>query len=294
MKSEALDLCDLIAKFGDDQSCRKYLEHLRWPEGMRCPKCNGGKISSILKRGRYNCDTKSCGYQFSVTAGTVLHDTHLPLAKWFLATYLLCRSRREISANQLKRMLGINYRTAWYLCHRIRHAVQQSSEARWEDAVKLDDTDVDGNKMVYSLYPSQKAKEAEKGFRERGGGPIFFHAEDAKSGALAKYIKENINADVDGRGSSESSDALRRDGADNHGYRQVNIYTNNVESAVSLLEHGIRGTWHRVSAEHLPAYLREVTWRFNNRKNPYLFRDTILRLLMSDKLEYKRLTSKAA
>jgi len=66
MKSEVIDLCGQIAKFGDDQSCRKYLEHLRWPEGMRCPKGNGGKISSILKRDQYNCDSKSRGYEFPV------------------------------------------------------------------------------------------------------------------------------------------------------------------------------------------------------------------------------------
>ena len=83
--NEAIDLVELIERFGNDQKCRNYLEKLRWPEVVRCPKCQGTRISSILKRDQYNCDSESCGYQFSVTAGTIFHDTHLPLTKWFLA-----------------------------------------------------------------------------------------------------------------------------------------------------------------------------------------------------------------
>src|SRR5438876_12322599 len=82
--NEAADLTDLISRYGDDQKCRNYLEHLRWKDGIRCPKCNGDKVSSILKRDQHNCDTESCRYQFSVTAGTIFHDTHLPLTNGFL------------------------------------------------------------------------------------------------------------------------------------------------------------------------------------------------------------------
>jgi len=117
---EAIDLCELMQQYGDEQSCRNYLEKLRWPNGVECPKCSGKKISSILKRDQYNCDNEECRYQFSVTADTQFHDTRLPLVKWFLATFLICQSRKGISANQLKRMLRVNYRTAWYFCHRIR------------------------------------------------------------------------------------------------------------------------------------------------------------------------------
>lgn len=302
--NEAIDLCELIEKFGDDQKCRNYLERLRWKDGVHCPKCGSQKISSILKRDQFDCD--SCRYQFSVTAGTIFHDTHLPLTKWFLATFILCQSRKGVSANQLKRMLGINYRTAWYLAHRIRHAVEQVTTPKLDGTVEVDETYVGGKKIGWGVYAGKKSKEVVIGIRERGGDLRFFHAEDAKSGTLAKYIKENVSADVDVIVTDEFSAypyALDKAGVSRKKHETVrhsakeyvrpgtDIHTNTVESAFSLLKRGIIGTWHRVSAKHLPAYLDEMTWRFNNRKNPFLFRDTMLRLIHSENLEYKELVA---
>src|SRR5260370_11711059 len=110
----ALNLCELLEKFGDDNKCREYLEALRWHDKVSCPKCKSEKISRIFERRQFDCD--SCRYQFSVTAGTIFHDSHLPLVKWFATTYLMCESRKGMSANQIKRMMGISYKTAWYLC----------------------------------------------------------------------------------------------------------------------------------------------------------------------------------
>ena len=303
--NEAIDLTDLIARYGDDQKCRTYLEHLRWKDGIHCPKCNSDKISSILKRDQFDCD--SCRYQFSVTAGTIFHDTHLPLTKWFLAVYLICQSRKGMSANQLKRMLGINYRTAWYLSHRIRHAMVEAEPIEKLDGTcEVDETYVGGKKIGWGVGRGKRAKEVVIGIRERGGQLRFFHAEDAKSGTLAKYIQENVSGDVDVIVTDEFSaypDAMRRTGMTakhktiqhrDRVYVQGDIHTNTVESAFSLLKRGIMGTWHKISAKHLPAYLDEMTWRFNNRKNPFLFRDTMLKLIASDNLEYKQLTQTAA
>src|SRR5271157_4986540 len=100
---EQMDLCKLIEQYGDDAKCRKAIESLRWPDGILCPACGSAKISRIAARNQFDCD--SCRYQFSATSGTIFHDTHLPLWKWFLATYLLCESRKGMSANQLSRML---------------------------------------------------------------------------------------------------------------------------------------------------------------------------------------------
>lgn len=303
---EAIDLCELVERFGDDQQCRNYLERLRWHGDVTCPKCLGTKISSILKRDQYNCDNESCGYQFSVTAGTVFHDTHLPLTKWFLAVFLICQSRKGMSANQLKRMLRINYRTAWYLCHRIRHAVAEASTEKLDGTVEVDETYVGGKKTGQGVYAGKQAKEVVIGIRQRGGDLRFFHAVDAKSGTLAKYIRENIAEDVDVIVTDEFSaypDAMRRTGFhEKHKtiqhkskvYVNGDIHTNTVESAFSLLKRGIIGTWHKVSAKHLQSYLNEMTWRFDNRKNPFLFRDTMLKLIHSDNLEYKKLTGKEA
>src|ERR1019366_1171082 len=182
--TEAIDLCELIERFGDEQSCRNYLERLRWPHGVRCPKCGGEKVSSILKRDQYNCDNESCRYQFSVTAETQFHDTHLPLVKWFLATFLICQSRKGMSANQLKRMLRINYRTAWYLCHRIRDAMKAVNPQPLGGIVEVDETFVGGRQRGHQHkvgHPECK-KQVVIGIRQRGGELRFFHDEDVKSG----------------------------------------------------------------------------------------------------------------
>ena len=303
--TEAIDLCELMERYGDEQSCRNYLEHLRWSNGVHCPKCNGEKISSILKRDQYNCDNESCRYQFSVTADTQFHDTHLPLFKWFLATFLICQSRKGMSANQLKRMLRINYRTAWYLCHRIRDAMKAVNPQPLGGIVEVDETFV-GRKQrghQHKVGHPECKKQVVIGIRQRGGELRFFHAEDVKSGTLAKYIKENISQDVDvimtddfksypkalhdAGVLAEHKTVCHSDGE----YVNGDVYTNSIESAFSLLKRGIVGTWHRISAKHLQAYLDEMCFRFDNRNNPYLFRDTLLKLLQSEHLEYKELVA---
>jgi transposase-like protein len=303
--TEAIDLCELMEQFGDEQSCRNYLEKLRWPKGVRCPKCSGEHISSILKRDQYNCDAASCRYQFSVTADTQFHDTHLPLVKWFLATFLICQSRKGMSANQLKRMLRINYRTAWYLCHRIRDAMKEANPEPLAGTLEIDETFVGGRQRGHQHkvgHPECK-KQVVIGIKQRGGALRFFHAEDVKSGTLAKYIRENVSQDVDvimtdefqsypkalhdAGVLAEHKTVCHKEGI----YVDGDIYTNGIESAFSLLKRGIIGTWHRISAKHLQAYLDEMCFRFDNRKNPFLFRDTLLRLLRTEHLEYKELVA---
>jgi len=298
---EGIDLCELMEQYGDEQSCRNYLEHLRWPRGVHCPKCDGEKISSILKRDQYNCDNESCRYQFSVTADTQFHDTHLPLVKWFLATFLICQSRKGMSANQLKRMLRVNYRTAWYLCHRIRDAMQAVPPVeKLGGTVEVDETFIGGRQRGWRKAGfGDSNKQVVIGIRQRGGDLRFFHAEDAKSGTLAKYIRENISKDVDVIITDEyrpyrKAVGKARHETVNHSAKEyvrlgTDIHTNTVESAFSLLKRGIIGTWHRISAKHLQAYLNEMCFRFDNRKNPYLFRDTLLKLLRAEHLEYRQL-----
>jgi transposase-like protein len=304
--TEDIDLCELMERYGDDQSCRNYLEHLRWRHGVRCPKCQGDRISSILKRDQYNCDNESCRYQFSVTADTMFHDTHLSLVKWFLAAFLICQSRKGMSANQMKRMLRINYRTAWYLCHRIRAAMApaEAKQPKLSGTVEVDETYVGGKPRRGTGYHKRgrgTEKEIVIGIRQRGGDLRFFHAQDVKSGTLAKYIKENVSQDVDVimtddlcvyPGAVAKAGVLGEHQAINHSegiYAIGDLHANTIESAFSLLKRGIIGTWHRVSAKHLQAYLDEMSFRFDNRKNPYLFRDTLLKLLKAEHLEYKEL-----
>ena len=106
-----------------EERCRAYLEGLRWPDGVKCPRCGSDKISRIRTRDQLDCD--SCRYRFSVTAGTIFHGSHLPLWKWFIAVYLIVEAQKGTSINQLKRTIRVSYKTAWYLRHRIRAALTE-------------------------------------------------------------------------------------------------------------------------------------------------------------------------
>jgi transposase-like protein len=300
----AMDLMKLMEAFDTEAECRQYLEELRWPKGISCPRCCGTTISRLSKRDQFDCD--SCRYQFSVMSGTIFHDSHLELPKWFAATYIICESRKGMSANQIKRMLGISYKTAWYLCHRIRKAMADTNPEKLTGTIEVDETYVGGRPPRGSKPGRGTPKEVVIGIRQRGGDLRFFHAQDAKSGTLEKYIRESVATDeVDVMITDEYTSypgAMKRTGLTakhktikhkSRIYVEGDIHTNTVESAFSLLKRGIIGTWHRISAKHLSAYLQEMTWRFNNRKNVFLFRDTMLKLIQSGNLEYKTLVNPA-
>ena len=303
---DSVNLCSLIETFGTEDRCRAYLEALRWAGEVECPRCESRKISRIIKRNQFDCD--ACRYQFSVTAGTVFNDSHLALWKWFLATYLLCESRKGMSANQIKRTLGVSYKTAWYLCHRIRAAMKEINPQPLPGTVQMDETWVGGKECnprgAGRAHYAQSNKTPAIGIKQRGGELRFFKAEDVKSGMLAKFIRENISEDVNVIMTDDwgaYSKAMRELGISKDKHKSINhsakvyvdsdITTNGIESAFSLLKRGIVGSCHKVSAKHLGAYLGEMTFRFNNRSNPYLFRDTMLKLIEAPALEYKRLTA---
>jgi len=296
---EQMDLCKLIEQYGDDEKCRKTLEHLRWPDGVRCPSCQSGKVSRIVARNQFDCD--SCRYQFSVTAGTIFHDSHLRLHKWFLATYLLCESKKGMSALQMQRMLKTTYRTSWYLCHRIRAAMLEVIPDKLSGIVEIDETYVGGKKR---RWRPRSDKQVVIGIRQRNGDLRLIHAKDARSKTVREIINANVGGHVEVIMTDESAIypwALDKIQKKKHStichtkeYAAGDVHTNTVESAFSLLKRGIVGTWHKVSAKHLPAYLDEMCFRFNNRKNPFLFRDTLIKLIQAQNLKYKELTATQA
>src|SRR5579864_367779 len=290
-------LVDVINLFDTDERCRELLVRLRWPNGVECPRCKMPAVELETAKQLFYC--KGCDHQFSVTAQTIFHDTHLPLWKWFLATYLLCESRKGMSANQMKRQLGVSYKTAWYLCHRIRAAMLDVAPEPLGGTVEIDETYVAGKKRRW------RAKNEEQvviGIRQRNGDLRLIRAKDAKSATVREIINANIGSHVEVIMTDESAiypwalDNMQKNlhKTVNHTreYAHGDVHTNTVESAFSLLKRGIVGTWHKVSAKHLPAYLDEMCFRFNNRKNQFLFRDTLTKLILSPNLEYKDLTAK--
>jgi len=301
MTSALVNLTTLVDQYSTDEHCREALMHLRWPNGVTCLKCKSENVAPVSDRKVFVC--YSCRYQFSVTVGTIFHDSHLPLTKWFLVTYLITESRKGISANQIKRMLGISYKTAWYLCHRIRKAMEES------------DHKLSGTVEIDEMYIGGRTRHADKwkkhtpviGIRERGGHLHLIKAEGPlNQSKVNDIIARNVDKTVDVIMTDESvlynftttAQHRAKHKSVNHSADEYVRYegglcvtTNAIESAFSLFKRGVVGAWHKVSVKHLPAYLQEMTWRFNNRKNQYLFRDTLVRLLASENLEYKDLTA---
>jgi transposase len=293
---DTMNLPRLIEEFGSEEKCRAYLEELRWPDGPECPRCEEPTtVSRIASRNQFECD--KCRYQFSVTAGTLFHDSHLPLWKWFLAVYLMCESKKGISAKQLQRMLSVSYKTAWYLAHRIRDAMGDDEQPLLRGTVEVDETLLGGKRPGYGVgYRGNKVVVA--GAIERGGEIRLRLVPNTRRGNLHGFIKSTVSDETEaiytdelksytGIGDENTRHETVQHSADE--YVRGDVHTNTVESAWSLLKRSVVGTYHQMSVKHLPAYLDEMEWRFNLRENPYLFRDTLLVLLHGDALPYRKL-----
>jgi transposase-like protein len=295
---QEMNLPDLIERFGSDDRCREYLEELRWPHGAECPRCGSKRVSRIEDRNQYECG--ECGYQFSVTAGTLFHDSHLPLWKWFLAIYLITESKKGISAKQMQRILGTkSYKTAWYLCHRIRAAMATSDgEQLLVGIVEADETWVGGKHR--GAGQGQKQRQMVMGAVQRDGSVRLRVGRAADRTTLHGFLNEVV-ADEAEAIFTDSWKAYLGIGDDDTRHEVVNhfreewvrgeVHTQTIENVWSLFKRSIVGSYHQLSVKHLPAYLDELEWRYNNRHNPFLFRDTVLALIHGDALPMKELVA---
>jgi transposase-like protein/IS1 family transposase len=295
-----MNMMELMDDFGTDDKCREVLEELRWPSGIHCPRCESDKMSHIKDRNQYDCD--ECRYQFSVLSGTIFHDTHLPLKKWFVAIYLTVESKKGISANQMKRTIGVSYKTAWYLCHRIRAAMTEANPTPLSGTVEVDETFVGGKQRNVGRIGRgpESNKTIVAGIVQRGG--------DVRMSTIKRTDRKTLHAFIKGHAHPKTELIITDDwppyrGVADHDtrhetvshrrkeYVRGNIHTNTIENVWSLLKRSVAGSYHKVSAKHLDAYLDELEWRYNNRRNQYLFRDTLTKLLGSSNLEYKELVA---
>ena len=257
-----MDMMELMERFGTEDKCRAILEELRWPDGIRCPRCNSVKTSRIHARDQFDCDT--CRHQFSVTSGTIWHDTHLPLRKWFIAIYLTVESKKGFSANQMKRVLGVSYKTAWYLCHRIRAAMTELDPTPLKGTVEVDETFVGGRvrgrgrgKRTYL-----KNKGVVVGVIQRGGKVRLQVIDRTDRKTLHRFIKEHTAHDTEvivtddyyayrGIGDYDTKHEVVNHSAKE--YVRGNIHTNGIENVWSLLKRSVTGTYHKLSVKHLDA-----------------------------------------
>ena len=262
-----MNLIDLIDRFDSEDDCRIYLEKLRWPNGVACTRCGDTSVSEVKKRNQYDCN--SCRYQFSVKAGTIFHDSHLPLRKWFLAIYLMVESKKGVSANQLKRMLKVSYKTAWYLCHRIRKAMGTGHEPKLSGIVEVDETWIGGQKRGVGSG-NREGKTAVIGAVQRGGEIRLDIISDRGRETIHKFIHGHVDKD-----STVYTDewqaywgVVKDHSTITHSLEEwVNgqVHTNTVEGIWSLFKRSIIGSFHKISKKHLNAYLDELEFRFNNR-----------------------------
>jgi transposase-like protein len=307
LRGSAMTLPEVNTMFSTPEKCRELLERLRWPEGVICPRCKDSRVSRMKDYARFEC--VGCEYQFTVMSGTIFHDSHLPLPMWFLAVLLICEAKKGMSAMQLKRTLWGehkgSYKTAWYLCHRIRAAMATAEKRMLHGTVEMDETFIGGVQRGHQdkAGHGKSTKQIVVGLRQRGGDVRFFHADDIKSGTLAQYIKDNVSEDVDVIMTDEFNSyppAMKATGLTARHrtikhkakiYVDGEIHTNTVESAFSLLKRGIIGTWHRISAKHLEAYLEEMQFRFNRRGRSDLFVDTLRHMVTADPLTFEQLTA---
>lgn len=305
-----MDIREITAKFSTDEECLKYIQEMRWPDGIiRCPQCGWKDIKRVerttVKKGKnkrgwfYLCLNKTCHNQFSPTSGTLFHDTHLPLIVWFHAIALVLNAKKGISAKQLQRDLGIGgYKTAWYLNHRIREAMREGALPLLGGTVEIDETYLGGKQKGHENRWSNK--DAVLGMRQRGGPLRFIHTKEVNSATWKEVLKSNLSLDVEYVMSDESSwakAALRKDPKHhviNHRrkeYVRGMVHTNSIESAFSLLKRGVIGQFHRVSIKHLQRYLNEFCYRFNRRENADAFIETVRRMCQFPPLEFNALTS---
>lgn len=292
-----MNLVDLMEKYHSEEQCRTEMVELRWPDGVACIRCGGTQIRNSYTRNTFDCG--SCGYEFSATTGTMLHDSHLPLKVWILATYLMIESRKGVSSNQLCRALNVSYKTAWYLTHRIRAAMLDAYPLPLKGMIEIDETFV-GGKVRGKGRGYRGNKTTVVGMIQRKGKIILKVVPGRDRETLQTWVAQHSTGDTevyftdDWAGYDGLADENTRHEAVNHSIEEWvrgDAHTQNIENVWSLLKRSIMGSYHQLSAKHLDSYLDELEWRFNNRDNPYLFRDTLIRLLSAEHVEYRELVA---
>lgn len=284
--SGGLNLIQLTKQFSDDEKARAYMERLRWPNGPICPHC--GSIFAYplqakpgsdrpVRPGVYKC--KDCRKQFTVTVGTIFQGSHIPLHKWLIAIHLLCASKKGISAHQLHRMLGITYKSSWFMAHRIRYAMTQPPLVdKLKGTVEVDETYV-GGKPRKGGPPSKRGRGTKKtpvvALVERDGRVRSFRVERVTGKNLKGILHRHV--DRSAKLMTDEFAVYRKLGKDfashevcNHTaneYARGSVHVNSAESFFALLKRGIVGVYHHVGTQHLDQYLKEFDFRYNMRKD---------------------------
>ena len=273
-------------KFDDIRSltetqARETLENLRWPDGPICPHCASTEAYKLtakpnstkpVREGVYKC--KACRKQFTVTVGTIFEDSRIPLSKWLMAIYLMCSSKKGMSANQLHRTLDITYKSAWFLCHRIRYAMTQSPLGElMTGTIEVDETYVGGKPRGLGEHRKISKKVAVMTLVERGGKARAMSVKSVDAKTVYDVIKLNVSHEAhvmtDGSTVYDNIDSDFTHSVIDHNKAFVvgNVHTNTAEGWFALLKRGIMGTFHHISEQHVDRYVNEFVFRYDRRKD---------------------------
>jgi transposase-like protein len=272
-------LIQAVRYFSDEAVCRDFVAQLRWPEGVVCPRCEATAIGFIASRSLWRC--KACKYEFTVKKGTIFEDSPIPLSKWLPALWMYSSFKKGVSSHQLARNLGVTQKSAWFMAHRIRLAMEIGDfGAPFSGEVEADETYIGGaakfqheNRRKH-LGTGWAGRTIVMGLLERGEAPQVrakvipstrrptLHREVRASVALGSTVY------TDAHPSYKGLDADYLHGVIDHSERYVQdrIHTNGIENFWSLFKRMIYGTHHSVDPQHLDRYLAEATTRFNGRK----------------------------
>jgi IS1 family transposase len=279
------------ALFPDEDACSGYLVARRWPDGVHCPRCGSVKVFAVstmaFRWQCYDCAPNS-GYRFSEISGTIFENTNKDLRDWFRVIHLMMTSKKGMSALQIQRMMGFgSYKTAHYMCMRIRAGMADEGFQQLMGIVEVDETFVGGNPKNQHISKRRAATAVGRGSKkiivagavERKGNVVARVVQSASGAVLQAFVREAVSNKVSLICSDEwrAYDGLKKD----FFHRSVNhsagqyvvgaVHTQTIEGFWSLVKRGMVGTYHKVSAKYLPLYVAEFQFRYNNRHNADIF-----------------------
>lgn len=293
-------------QFQDPDKARQYLEAQVWPDGPVCPHCGAMERNVAIKGGRpglYFCG--DCRSQFTVTVGSCFERSKIPLHKWLLAVHLLCSSKKGMSSHQLHRMLGVTYKTAWFMTHRIREAFKMPTTGTLGGGGKIVEADETYYGAIRGRKPVTGGSHRHKivSLVERNGETRSYHIANVDHQSLKPILLKQIDKDThlmtDGAyhyraigkefKAHESVNHTQGEYARQSKTEGVVAHTNTVESYFGLLKRGLMGTYHHVSEQHLQRYVTEFDFRFSHRRISDTERaDAALKGIKGKRLTYRQ------
>ncbi len=301
-------LVEAVRYFADPDVANDFVAALRWPDGPSCPSCGWKDLGYVKTRRLWQCRNKTCKRQFSVKVGTIFEDSPIPLDKWIASVWMIANAKNGISSHELARSVGLTQKSAWFVLHRIRLAMQRGDWHLFSGDVEVDETFI-GGKARYMHAADRKRringrgavdKTAVMGIIERGGEVWATVVPDTRKGTLQGQVRAQVQS-----GSSVYSDAHKSytglEDAYDHDtvdhaveYVRGRVHTNTMENFWSLLKRGLKGTYVSVEPYHLFRYLDEQMFRFNKRKaNDFTRFAWVLGTVAGRRLTYAELTGKA-